>query len=223
MPDKTIIVVWEGVDGAGKTTLLNKALEILISKNFKVLTYKTPSNTPSGVFAKKYGNRSEVDYLTRMLLFLANTSDDSSLMKKEIIVKKPDYYFIDRYYVCSIVYGLALSKARGEEVGEEEFKQLLRFVEKIGVKVFLKPDLYVIVDAKEEDRKRRLEIKESQGGIEEEIEKNTEIQEQVRRFYKIFYELRPLQTLWIVNAEGELENNTKIIVEKLLEIKKLRE
>jgi len=159
--NKTIIVVWKGVDGAGKTTLLNKALEILISKNFKVLTYKTPSATPSGVFAKKYG--------------------------------------------------------------EEELKQLLRLIERIGFKVFLKPDLYVIVDVKEEDRKRRLEIKESQGGIEEEIEKNIEIQEQVRRFYKIFYELRPLQTVWIVNAEGELENNTKIIVEKLLEIKKLRE
>lgn len=223
MHDETIIVVWEGLDGAGKTTLLEKASTILTSMNYKVLTYKTPSNTPSGVFARKYGNRAEVDHITRMLLFLANTSDDSSIMKKEIESIKADYYFIDRYYLCSIVYGLALSKARGEEVGEQEFKQLIELVEKIGFRVFLKPDLYVIVDVGEEDRRRRLAMKESQGGIEEEIEKNAEIQKQVRRLYRVFYELRPQQTIWIVNAEGELEKNTKIIIDKLIELGKLRE
>ncbi len=223
MHNKTIIVVWEGVDGAGKTTLLNETLNILNSMDFKVLKYKTPSNTPSGIFAKKYGNRSEVDHLTRMLLFLANTSDDSALMKKEIEKEKPDYYFIDRYYVCSIVYGLALSKARGEEVGEEELKQFIEFVEKVGLKVFVNPDLYVIVDVGEEDRKRRVEVKEGQGGIEEEIEKSTEIQDQVRKFYRYFHHLRPHQTIWLENAEGELKKNTKIIIEKLLEFKKLRE
>lgn len=223
MHNNTFIVVWEGLDGAGKTTLLNRALTILTSMNYKTLTYKTPSNTPSGIFAKKYGNRFEIDHITRMLLFLANTSDDSSIMKKEIESMTPKYYFIDRYYLCSIVYGLALSKVRGEEVGEQEFKQLVELIEKIGFTVFLKPDLYVIVDVGEEERRHRLAMKESQGGIEEEIEKNVEIQKQVRRFYQAFYELRPQQTIWIVNVEGELENNTKIIINKLLELEKLKE
>lgn len=223
MYNKTIIVIWEGVDGAGKTTLLNTALNILTSMNFRVLKYKTPSNTPSGVFAKKYGNRPGVDHLTRMLLFLANTSDDTAIMKKEIELNKPDFYFIDRYYLCSIVYGLALSKARGEDVGEEEFKQLLAFVEKIGFNVFIKPDLYVIVDVGEEVRRRRLEVKESQGGIEDEIERSGEIQEGVRRFYRVFHGLNPLNAIWIENTEGQLVENARIIVEKLLELKKRKE
>lgn len=223
MHDNTFIVVWEGLDGAGKTTLLNRTSTILTSMNYKTLTYKTPSNTPSGIFARKYGNRSEVDHITRMLLFLANTSDDSSIMKREIESLKPNFYFIDRYYLCSIVYGLALSKARGEEVGEQEFKQLIELIEKIGFTVFLRPDLYVIVDVEEEERKRRLTMKESQGGIEDEIEKNIEIQKQVRRFYRVFYELRPQQTIWIINAEGQLEYNTKMIIDRLLELERLTE
>ncbi|MEM1583488.1 MAG: dTMP kinase [Nitrososphaerota archaeon] len=223
MHDSTFIVVWEGLDGAGKTTLLNRTLTSLTSMNYKALTYKTPSDTPSGIFARKYGNRSEIDHMTRMLLFLANTSDDSSIMKREIESEKPNFYFIDRYYLCSIVYGLALSKARGEEVGEQEFKKLIELIEKIGFTVFLRPDLYVIVDVEEEERRRRLEMKESQGGIEDEIEKNIEIQKQVRRFYRVFYELRPQQTIWIVNAEGQLEHNTEIIVDRLLELAKLKE
>ena len=223
MYNRTVIVVWEGVDGAGKTTLLNTASNILSSMNFKVLTYKTPSSSPSGIFAKKYGNRPGVDHLTRMLLFLANTSDDTAIMKKEIESNKPDFYFIDRYYLCSIVYGLALSKARGEDVGEEEFKQLFSFIEKIGFRVFLKPDFYVIVDIGEEVRRHRIEVKESQGGIEDEIERSMEIQEQVRRFYRVFHKLYPSKTIWIENAEGQLLENAKLVIEKLLELEKIRE
>ena len=154
-----------------------------------------------------------------MLLFLANTSDDSATMRRTILSNHPDYYFIDRYYLCSIVYGLALSKVRGEEVGRGEFEEMLNLVEKLGSSVFLKPDLYVVVDVSEEIRRRRLERKRGQGGLEEEIERDAEMQESVREFYKIFAELRHGEVIWVENVEGKLEETASMVAEKLLKLR----
>lgn len=219
MLEGTAIIVWEGVDGAGKTTLMGRVSELLESKGYSVLSYKTPSNSPTGEFAKTYGNREEIDHLTRMLLFLANTSDDSAAMRRIIFSNHPDYYFIDRYYLCSIVYGLALSKVRGEEVGRREFEEMLNLVEKLGSGVFLKPDLYVVVDVSEEIRRRRLEQKRGQGGLEEEIERDAEMQENVREFYRIFAELRPREVIWVKNVEGRLKETASMVAEKLLKLR----
>lgn len=209
------IVVWEGVDGAGKTTLMKRVKEILEDKGFRVLTYKTPSNSPSGDFAVRYGNEQGIDHLTRMLLFLANTSDDSKRMREEL-ARMPDFYFIDRYYLCSIVYGLAFSRLNGVEVSESDFLQLLGAIEKLGGKIFLKPDLYVIVDAPEEDRFRRLMKKPSQGGLEDKLERDLLMQRYVRELYRAFAEAKPDQVLWVMNLEGKLEETARIIAEKLI-------
>ena len=216
MLNKTKIIVWEGVDASGKTSLMKKAAEILSEKGYRVISYKTPSLSPTGKFAREYGNRAEIDPVTRMLLFLANTSDDSFEMKKIIYSKHPDFFFIDRYYLCSIVYGFAYAWIKGGEVSRENFRRFLESIEKIGKRVFLKPDLYIIADVSEEDRKKRLERKESQGGLEEELERDEAMQRKVREFYKFFAEFRPREVLWILNAEGELEKNARLVVEKLL-------
>ncbi len=208
------VIVWEGVDGAGKTTLMNRVKTLLEEKGFKVLTYKTPSNSPTGEFARRYGNESDIDSLTRMLLFLANTSDDSKIMKEEL-AQSPDFYFIDRYYLCSIVYGLAFTKLGGIDVSENEFLQLLDMIEKLGEKIFLKPDLYVIVDAPEEDRIKRLKKKRSQGGLEDKLERDLLMQQYVRQLYKVFAEARSDQVLWILNLEGRLEEAAREVIEKL--------
>ncbi|MEN2974146.1 MAG: hypothetical protein ABDH32_01045 [Candidatus Caldarchaeales archaeon] len=223
MHNQTIIVVWEGVEGAGKTTLLKKTSEILESMNLKTISYKTPSDTPTGVFAKKYGNRLEIDHLTRMLLFLANTSDDSARMKKDIELNNPDYYFIDRYYLCSIVYGFALSRSRGEDVGEIELIQMINLIEKAGSKILLKPDIYVIVDVVEEDRRRRLEGRGEQKSIvsmEDVIEQDTTLQDFVRGFYRVLYETGKMRLIWIENVEGRLEEAAWKVVNELLELRK---
>jgi thymidylate kinase len=78
------VAVWEGVDGSGKTTLMAETAGRLRSMGYSVESYKTPSNTSTGLFAKDYGNREDTDPLTRMLVFLANTADDSKVMKKII-------------------------------------------------------------------------------------------------------------------------------------------
>jgi len=213
---ETFIVVWEGVEGAGKTTLMNEVCNSLREMGYRILTYKTPSKTRTGRFAKEYGNEPMIDSLTRTLLFLANTSDDSRIMKREIVENNPDYYFIDRYYLCSIVYGFAYSKLMGAEVDEGDFISFLNLVEKLGEKIFIKPNLYIIVDVPEEYRVKRIDRKGAEKGLEGELEKNSKMQEYVRRFYRAFMEKYPDKTLWIINPEGKLDEACKAVVRELL-------
>jgi len=194
---------------------MNRVRDILAENGYEVVTYKTPSDSPSGRFAKTYGNDPQIDPLTRMLLFLANTSDDSRRMKK-LLSENPDFLFIDRYYLCSLVYGCAFLKIKSIPIEEEDFKKLISFIEKIGEKIFINPNLYIIVDAPEEDRIRRLNEKESQGGLENEIERNALMQHYVRQFYKIFMKEKRDKVLWIVNLEGKLEEIAKDLSHKII-------
>ena len=209
-------MVWEGVEGAGKTTLMNEVRKSLREMGYEVLTYKTPSKTETGRFAKEYGNEPTIDSLTRTLLFLANTSDDSRIMKREIEESNPDYYFIDRYYLCSIVYGFAYSKLMGVRVDEGDFISFLKLVEKLGEKIFIKPNLYVIVDVPEEYRMRRIDRKGAGEGLEGKLERSSRMQEYVRRFYRAFMEKHPDKVLWIVNPEGKLDEIRKKLVDELM-------
>ena len=212
----TFVVVWEGLDAAGKTTLISETKKILEARGLRILVYKTPSDTRTGEFAKTHGNDPETDPLTRMLLFLANTSDDSKIIRREIEEKSPDLYFIDRYYLCSIAYGFAFSKLRGANVTERDFEELLKIVEKLGEGIFVKPDLYLIIDAPEEDRIRRLSEKESQGGLEEVLEKSLEMQRNVREFYEAFRRMNRDKVVWVMNPQGRLREAASRIVEELL-------
>ena len=209
-------MVWEGVEGAGKTTLMNEVCNSLREMGYRILTYKTPSETKTGRFAKEYGNEPTIDSLTRTLLFLANTSDDSRIMRREIVENNPDYYFIDRYYLCSIVYGFAYSKLMGARVDEGDFISFLNLVEKLGEKIFIKPNLYIIVDVPEEYRVKRIDRKGAEKGLEGKLEKNSKMQEYVRRFYRAFVKKHPDKVLWIVNPEGKLDEVRKKLVEELV-------
>lgn len=212
-----MIVVWEGLDAAGKTTLMTRVRSILESKSYRVSAHKTPSSSKTGELAKTYGNDPEIDHLTRMLLFLANTSDDSRILKRIIEEESPDFLFIDRYYLCSMAYGFALSMLRGTRVSKQDFKIFLELVERLGEGVFVRPDVYLIIDVLEEDRIRRLEMKEGQGGLESVLERDPLMQRYVRELYQVFREMRPDKVAWIMNPQGEVDAVADKIVNLLLE------
>jgi len=210
------VVAWEGTDGSGKTTLMNEVSRILRGQGYRVSFYKTPSDTETGRLAKTLGGSKAIDPLTRMLLFLANTSSDSILMRREIEEKNPDFYFIDRYYLCSLVYGLALiGLRRGAEARGEELMSWLGLVEEAGSTIFIKPDLYVIIVVEEETRRRRLGLKLGQHDAA--YEQDARLQLSVKRLYEEFRDRRGGEVIWSNNPEGELAETSGRLAQLILE------
>jgi len=208
------VVVWEGTDGSGKTTLRHEVEKRLRRLGYRVASYKTPSRTATGLFAVKHGNKRGVDPLVRMLLFLANTIDDSELMIKRVMSSMPDYFFIDRYYLCSIVYGLALLRRSGREVPDVSI--VVEMVEGMGGDRLIRPDLYIIVDVEEEERLRRIAGKKSRDRT---VEHDTETQNIVRKIYADYREKNPKNTILIMNEAGKLEETGKFIADLLISLR----
>lgn len=207
----TFTVVWEGQDGAGKTTLMRETSKLLVAKGFRVASYKTPGDTPTGRFARNIGNAEHTDSLTRMLLFLANTSADSLVMREIVNMEKPDLLFIDRYYLCSLVYGLALFE---DAPTSELFRDWLRLVEITGGRVFLKPDLYVIVTVEENERLRRLRLKEESEDMRYAMDQ--QLQQRVLKLYQLFAQMAGGKVIWVDNRENQLMENAASISEEII-------
>lgn len=217
----TFIVAWEGMDGSGKTTLMNEAAGILRRGGHVVSSYKTPSDSETGRIAKRLGSSQATDPLTRMLLFLANTSSDSGLMRREIEEKRPDFYFIDRYFLCSLVYGLALiGLRRGDEASGEELMSWLGLAEEAGRGIFLNPDLYVIVVVDEETRRRRIGLKLDQHDAA--YEQDAELQLRVKRLYEEFRDRRSREVIWTDNPENRLTETAEELAREILSRRRLQ-
>lgn len=209
--DGCYVAVWEGTDGSGKTTLRREVEKRLRKLGYRVASYKTPSRTATGVFAVKHGNRSGVDPLVRMLLFLANTIDDSALMAKKVMSSKADFFFIDRYYLCSIVYGLALLIRAGRKV--PDVSTAMGLVEEMGGDRLIRPDLYIIVDVEEEERLRRIVGKKSS---DRPVEQDTETQNIIRKIYADYLAANPDRAILVMNEAGRLKETGKYVAELLI-------
>ncbi|MDW8076148.1 MAG: dTMP kinase [Nitrososphaerota archaeon] len=221
MSKETLIVVWEGTDGSGKTSLMQAVKDLLVKKGYRVGTYKTPGDTQTGRFALKYGNTQGVDGFTRMLLFAANTADDSKLVRMQLDNLRPHFEFIDRYYLCSVVYGVAILKTKhGKAVSIEDVETLLRLFEKLGRDIFVRPDLYVIVDVEEEVRLRRAISKSGKTcSADLSYELDSHLQEEVRNLYKLLIERGAVKAIWVNNAENKLKENAILLADKLVELR----
>jgi dTMP kinase len=209
--DGCFVAVWEGTDGSGKTTLRREVEKRLKKLGYRVASYKTPSRTATGLFAVRYGNRRGVDPLVRMLLFLANTIDDSGLMAKKVMSSRPDFFFIDRYYLCSVVYGLALLKRVGREV--PDVSVAMDLVEKMGGDRLIRPDLYIIVDVNEEERLRRIAGKKSS---DRPVERDTETQNIIRKIYEDYRAANPERAILVMNEAGKLEETGEYLANLLI-------
>ncbi len=216
MLGRTFVVVWEGVDGAGKTTLMNEVSKLVLSKGYVVEHYKTPSNSETGRIAKSLGNLPDIDALTRMLLFLANTSADSKIMRKTIQERQPDFYFVDRYYLCSIVYGLALIEKNQQKNLERQYLECtLKLMEELGYGIFVEPDYYIIVSLEDEEARMRRVMSKTLTE-ERRYEIDTELQQLVKKHYRFFEEIRRNNVLWIENSDNLLYKNAQLAAEHLI-------
>lgn len=222
MLNSSMVVAWEGTDASGKTTLMMYVKELLISRGYRVSTYKTPSNTKTGMFAQEYGNSPNVDALTRMLLFAANTVDDSKLIRSQVDSLQPDFVFIDRYYLCSVVYGVAMLKIlQNVDVGVDDLEDLLSIIEKLGSNILIKPDVYVIVDVEESVRIKRAIAKSSKQYIHDRsYELNSLLQNEIRSLYRVLVDRKRINAIWVENAENMLIENAESLSIRLEELRK---
>ncbi|MEM0090118.1 MAG: dTMP kinase [Nitrososphaerota archaeon] len=222
MSKETLIVVWEGTDGSGKTSLIWAVKDLLLKKGYRVGTYKTPGDTRTGRFALEYGNMQGIDGFTRMLLFAANTADDSKLIRAQIDNLRPHFEFIDRYYLCSIVYGVAILKTKHKKtVGVEDVETLLKLFERLGQDIFVRPDVYILVDVEEEVRLRRAISKHSKThSADLSYELDSRLQEEVREIYKLLMEREIIKAIWVNNVENKLKENAIILADKLVELRR---
>jgi dTMP kinase len=209
--DGCFVAGWEGTDGSGTTTLRREVEKRLKKLGYRVASYKTPSRTATGLFAVRYGNRRGVDPLVRMLLFLANTIDDSGLMAKKVMSSRPDFFFIDRYYLCSVVYGLALLRRAGREV--PDVSVAMDLVEKMGGDRLIRPDLYIIVDVNEEERLRRIAGKKSS---DRPVERDTKTQNIIRKIYEDYRAANPERAILVMNEAGKLEETGEYLANLLI-------
>ncbi|MEM2989943.1 MAG: hypothetical protein QXQ02_02015, partial [Halobacteria archaeon] len=135
-------------------------------------------------------------------------------MIKRVMSNMPDYFFIDRYYLCSIVYGLALLRRSGREVPDVSI--VVEMVEGMGGDRLIRPDLYIIVDVEEEERLRRIAGKKSRDRT---VEHDTETQNIVRKIYADYREKNPKNTILIMNEAGKLEETGKFIADLLISLR----
>lgn len=218
MRNSTYIAVWEGTDGSGKTTLMKRVARILSKRGFKVVTHKTPGAMRSGIFAATYGNSPRISPLSRMLLFLANTVDETDAMVRKIRRANPHFLFIDRYYLCSAVYGLALIRHRRALQDLPSIVELINLLERVGRSDYLSPDIYLIVDVDEGERLRRLRGKRGREGV---LERDTAFQNLVREIYDEFIKYRPSQVIKLLNESNRLEEIADSTSRKLVELRSM--
>jgi len=217
MLGKTIVAVWEGTDGGGKTSLMNETAARLSQRGYLVRHHKTPSDSTTGKLAKTLGNSELISPMTRMLLFLANTVDDSLLMADQVRRESPDFYFIDRYYLCSLVYGLGVIERITGTGLEEELMAWVRLTEKTGRDTLLKPDVYIFVDVEEDVRRARAKSKPAQ--YDAKYEQDSALQHAVRRLYREFTRLSGEKFIWVENEENKLVESSFKLADKLVALR----
>ncbi len=195
---------------------MKRVARILTKRGYRVAMHKTPGLMRSGRFAASYGNSPKISPLSRMLLFLANTVDETVAMVRKVEQKKPHFLFIDRYYLCSTVYGLALIRHRQRPRDLPKIDEIVDLLERLGKADYLPPDIYLIVDVNEEERLKRLQGKR---GRETLLEKDSAFQNIVREIYQEFSRYRPEKVIRITNEPSMLEVLAKSIADKLVEMR----
>ena len=222
MLGRTFVVVWEGVDGAGKTTLMREVGMLVAERGYSVESYKTPSDTETGRVAKSLGNSPSIDALTRMLLFLANTSHDSASMREIVSSKNPSFLFIDRYFLCSVVYGLALlERTQKRTFNPNHFRLVFETIQELGRGIFIEPDKYVIVVLEDEDsRVKRILTKAP--SEERRYELDRELQSLVAKHYRFFTEIWGEKVYWVENSDNRLYENAHALAEYLIKARNSR-
>ncbi len=102
--DKSLFVVFEGIDGSGKTTLINNVISLLSQERINSVSLREPTSGPNGKKIRSLLCMAEEPDATILLdLFMADRLEDASL---NIIpaLKSGNIVLLDRYYYSTAAY-----------------------------------------------------------------------------------------------------------------------
>ncbi len=210
-PKRPYVVDFEGPDGSGKTTVLRGVAARLRRVGYRTVTYKTPGPSPTGRFAVSYGNRKGTAPVSRMLLFLANTVEETRTMTRRCARTAADFLLLDRYYLCSIVFGLAYIRREGF-AADVDVSDLVGLFEALSGDHIVRPDLYVVIDVSERERLRRVSSDRGAGFLE----RDSEFQQLVREYYRTFRDRNEGRVVWVVNERNALDQTVELVASEVL-------
>ena len=107
------IIVFEGIEGSGKTTLINHLSKYLKKINKKFVKFREPGGSKNSEKIRKFilNNKSNLNYKTDLLLYLASRSENFEKIIKKNHKKK--IILIDRFTDSTIAYqhyGMGIDK-----------------------------------------------------------------------------------------------------------------
>ncbi len=107
------IIVFEGIEGSGKTTLISHLSKFLRKKNKKFIKFREPGGSNNSEKIRKLilNNKSDLNYKTDLLLYLASRSENYEKIIKKYYKKK--IILIDRFIDSTVAYqhyGMGINK-----------------------------------------------------------------------------------------------------------------
>jgi len=198
-----VLVQIEGTDRVGKTTVVNLLRKELEKENIKVKVLVFPNReTEIGNIIDKMLKKKKFQWSEAVIFQLLQTANRLEFYQeiKEWREKQDAVLILDRYVLSGLVYG------KLDNVPYDSLMSLQLLLPP--------PQLNIVLTANKESLERRLK-KKTQPEIYENIEKILEIQKEyikVSKDYERNVKRRlslNLQTIFLDNSDGELENVIK--------------
>lgn len=164
-----VLIAIEGIDGAGKTTVVKRLTDHFSRLQYRVSTFKEPTEGHYGQLIKKLAKdgREGISVEEEMNLFLLDRKENCEKNVKPALDRN-EIVFMDRYYYSSIAYQGARGLDKNKILIENE-------------KIAIRPDLVLILDSKVSTGLNR--IKYRRGEIPNHFEKEEHL-EKVREIFQ---------------------------------------
>lgn len=191
-------IAFDGPNGSGKTTLINEIKKELTKAGISALYTKEPTETESGLFARRFAEKS-----TGISLACIVAADRYNHLEKVIIpnLKEGIPVISDRYvlssYILQAMDGVANS-----------------FITAINENIIL-PDLQIIVTAQAKTLKERLSEREELTRFE----KGDQSQQELETMHEGIEILKNLNVRCIViDNDNKLENNVRTVTDEIIKL-----
>ena len=197
------IIVFEGIEGSGKTTLINHACKFLKKINKKYIKFREPGGSSNSEKIRKFilNNKSNLNYKTDLLLYLASRSENFENILKTNYKKKT--ILIDRFVDSTIAY-----QHYGMGIEKKMIYKLNKFI--LGN---IKPDLIFLNLVNKKNLKLRLGKR---------INKNKYDRFSISFYNKVqngfIKQSKNKSRYIIVNSTNKLKDNKKLIISTIKKI-----